>query len=66
MKIMDGTKLLSEEFVQITSKIAALNEKKKELKAELKAYHEKVKAEIADLEVEATNLYNEFVGKNQE
>ena len=57
---MEGTKLLSEDFIQVAAQIAALNEKKKELKVELKAYHEKIKSEIADLEKEAACLYNAF------
>ena len=58
---MDGTKLLSEDFARITAQIGALNEKKKELRADLKAYHEKIKKEVGDLEQEAADLYGTFV-----
>jgi hypothetical protein len=63
---MDGKNLLSEDFVQVTAKISALNVKKEDLKANLKAYHEKVKAEIGDLEQEAADLFSNFSAENSQ
>ena len=57
---MDGKLLLSGPFAEMTARISALNEKKEELKQELKAYHEKVKAEIVDLEQEAADIYTDY------
>jgi hypothetical protein len=61
---MDGKQLLSENFTEMTARISALNDKKEELKAELKLHHERIKAEIADLEKEATEIYVEYQQEN--
>lgn len=52
--------LLNDKFVEFSSKVAALHEKKKELTAEFKKIHEKWKADIAGIETEVTDLHNEF------
>jgi len=52
--------LLSDEFVEFSSKITSLHDNKKEANAEFKKLFEKHKADMKKLDDEANNLQNDF------
>lgn len=52
--------LLSDEFVEFSKKISDIHAKKKELKAELKEFYDKVSSQIKTLDKEANILNEEF------
>jgi predicted nucleic acid-binding Zn-ribbon protein len=52
--------LLTDEFVQFSGKIAAILEKKKAKKAELKAFYDKIQVDLKSLEEEAKQAEEEF------
>lgn len=57
---MDANILLSDKFVEFSSAVTALHERKKELKEEFKALQEKFKKDITDLDQQALDLQNDF------
>jgi predicted nucleic acid-binding Zn-ribbon protein len=57
---MEFNWLLTDEFVAFSAKIAAIHEKKKAKKAELKQFYDKIKAEEKELDEEAKNAEDEF------
>ncbi len=52
--------LLSDEFVSFSQKIAEIYNKKKNLKAELKEYYDKISSQVKSLDKEANILSEEF------
>lgn len=58
---MDDTSfLLSDEFLSLVEKVKLIQEEKKAKKAELKAFYDKVQAEIKALDVKAKGLEDEL------
>ena len=57
---MDANILLSDKFVEFSSSVVALHEKKKELKELYKAAQEKFKKDINDLDTQALRLQYNF------
>ena len=54
------TDLLTEEFIVFSKKIEIIFEEKKAKKAELKAFYEKINADLTSLDDEATEAKKEF------
>jgi hypothetical protein len=52
--------LLSDKFVEFSQKIAVIFQKKKDKKAELKEFYERIQADIEELNQEAKALQEEF------
>jgi iron-sulfur cluster repair protein YtfE (RIC family) len=52
--------LLSDEFVTFSQKISEIHNKKKNLKAELKEFYDKISSQIKSLDKEANILNEEF------
>lgn len=57
---MDTKILLSKEFVEFSSKITALHEKREEFMAEFKRVHDEFKANLADIDTKAKEAQDEF------
>ena len=62
---MTAETLLSENFVEFSSKITALHEKKKELNADFKKMVENHKANLKSIDEEAVNLEKAFTDWQQ-
>lgn len=56
----DSSFLLSDEFLALADKVKAIHEEKRVKKAELKAFYDKVQAEIKALDVKAKGLEDEL------
>jgi hypothetical protein len=57
---MNAELLLSDKFVEFSSKVAALHEKKKSLNIEFKKVYEAHRVQIKAIEEEAATLASEF------
>jgi len=57
---MNTELLLSDEFGEFSKRIAAFQAKKKQLKQELKAYYDKISAQLAEIDEQVGQLLKDF------
>ena len=57
---MEDNYLLTDEFIAFSTKIKSIYDTKKNKKAELKSYYDKIQAEIKELDAQAKSIEDEF------